>query len=162
MIYRIQSLLLLGVVICMILLLVLPIWHETNAENTEMAQLNAYGLVHQNMEAAEATPITENRLPLMIAVTAVLAGIIAFAEIFQYKNRLTQMKLGALNALIMAITLGSAWYFSYKAEAWVAPQTQGNYDAGFFVLPIALLLNVLANRFIRRDEKLVRSVDRLR
>lgn len=162
MIYRIQSLLLLGVVICMILLLVLPIWHETNAENTEIAKLNAYGLVHQNIETEEATPITENRVPLMISITAVLAAIIAIYGIFQYKNRLTQMKLGALNALVMAITLGSAWYFSYQAETWVDPQTQGNYDAGFFVLPIALLLNVLANRFIRRDEKLVRSVDRLR
>lgn len=162
MIYRIQSLFLLGIVICMILLLVLPIWHESNAENTEIAKLNAYGLVHQNIDAEGATPITENRIPLMISITAVLAGIIAFAEIFQYKSRLTQMKLGALNALIMAIALGSAWYFSYQAEAWVDPQTQGSYDAGFFVIPVALLLNVLANRFIRRDEKLVRSVDRLR
>src|SRR5690606_34317303 len=142
--------------------LVFPIWHETNAENTEIAQLDAYGLVHENIGDEETPPITENRLPLMIAVTAVLAAVIALIEIFKYRNRLTQMKLGALNALIMAISLGSAWYFSYQAESWVAPQTQGNYGAGFFVLPIALLLNVLANRFIRRDEKLVRSVDRLR
>ena len=162
MIYRIQSLLLLGVVICMLLVLAFPIWHETNTENTEIVQLNAYRLVHQDIGAEETSPITENRLPLMIAATAVLAAVIALVEIFKYKNRLTQMKLGALNALIMAITLGSAWYFSYQAETWVNPQTQGNYNAGFFVLPIALLLNVLANRFIRRDEKLVRSVDRLR
>jgi hypothetical protein len=162
MIYRTQSLFLLGVVICMSLLLALPIWHETNPENTEIAKLNAYGLVHQNIGAEEAVPITENRIPLLIAVMAVLVIVVALAEIFQYKNRLTQIKLGALNALLMAAALASSWYFSYQAETWVAPQTQGNYDAGFFVLPIALLLNVLANRFIRRDDKLVRSVDRLR
>ena len=98
----------------------------------------------------------------MIAALAVLAVVVALVEIFQYKNRLNQIKLGALNALLMAIALASSWYFSYQAETWVAPETQGNYDAGFFVLPIALLLNILANRFIRRDDKLVRSVDRLR
>jgi len=161
MIYRIQSLFLLGVAICMLLLLVLPIWHETNPENTEIAKLNAYGLVHHEIGAPD-TRITVNRVPLMIAITAVLGAVVAILEIFKYKNRLTQIKLGALNALIMAVTLGAAWYFSYQAETWVAPQTQGEYEIGFFVLPIALLLNVLANRFIRRDEKLVRSVDRLR
>ena len=162
MIYRIQSLLLLGVAICMLLLLVLPIWQETNPENTEIAKLNAFGLVHQQIGAEETPPITENKVPLLIALMAVLAAAIAIVEIFKYKNRLTQIKLGALNALVMAITLGVAWYFSYQAETWVAPETQGEYEAGFFVLPIALLLNILANRFIRRDDKLVRSVDRLR
>ena len=56
MIYRIQSLFLLGVVICMLLLLAFPIWHETNPQNTEIAQLNAYGLVHENIGAEEAPP----------------------------------------------------------------------------------------------------------
>ena len=33
---------------------------------------------------------------------------------------------------------------------------------GKFAGTLALILNALANRFIRRDEQLVRSVDRLR
>lgn len=146
----------------MILLLLFPIWHEANSENTEIAKLNAYGLVHQQLGTEESTPITENRIPLVIAAAAILVAVIAVIEAFKFNNRLTQMKLGALNALLMAIALGCSWYFSFQAETLVNPQVQGTYDAGFFVLPIALIFNVLANRFIRRDERLVRSVDRLR
>ena len=33
---------------------------------------------------------------------------------------------------------------------------------GIFVFALAMILNILARRFIQKDEKLVRSVDRLR
>jgi hypothetical protein len=37
-----------------------------------------------------------------------------------------------------------------------------NYEIGFFLVIIAMICNILANRFIRRDENLVRSADRMR
>jgi hypothetical protein len=57
-------------------------------------------------------------------------------------------------------------FFSRQGED-LLPQTNQiagfeNYEMGFFLVIIAMICNILANRFIRRDEKLVRSADRMR
>jgi len=38
----------------------------------------------------------------------------------------------------------------------------GTYQIGFWAILVAMVSNMLANRFIRKDEALVRSVDRIR
>jgi hypothetical protein len=50
----------------------------------------------------------------------------------------------------------------YRAEQLFDTGMKGDFEIGFFVPLLALIFNSLANRFIRRDEKLVRSVDRIR
>ena len=50
-----------------------------------------------------------------------------------------------------------------RGQQEFAPDSMGQYMLpGFFLPAIAMVFNILANRFIRRDENLVRSVDRLR
>lgn len=95
-----------------------------------------------------------------IGILALLAAGIAVYEIFKYKDRLTQMKLGALNSVVMAAVLGcSVWFVTDGQKEW---EVAGTYGIGFFLPPAAMIFNILANRFIRKDEKLVRSVDRIR
>jgi len=64
---------------------------------------------------------------------------------------------------LMAGVLGISLYIatSYGNEM-LRPEMEGTYKLGFFLPAFALIFNVLSNRFIRRDEKLVRSVDRIR
>jgi hypothetical protein len=38
----------------------------------------------------------------------------------------------------------------------------GSYEIGFWSILVAMVMNMLANRFIKKDEALVRSVDRIR
>ncbi|HSI89475.1 MAG TPA: DUF4293 family protein, partial [Adhaeribacter sp.] len=97
-----------------------------------------------------------------IAILAIIAAAVAIFEIFQYKSRLTQMKLGMLNTLLLAGLLGAIMYYSYYVGDEMMPTVEGEREAGFYLPFLALLLNAMANRFIRRDEQLVRSVDRLR
>lgn len=162
MLQRIQSIFLLGVGICMGLMLIFDIWQETDLEEGKQAVLNAYSL--SVVEASEETErqITMEQGTWIIAILAILATITAFYEIFRYDNRLTQIKLGALNSLFMGGALGCSVWYSFEGEKIINEATRGSYDIGFVLPCIALLLNVMANRFIRRDEKLVRSVDRLR
>lgn len=162
MLQRVQSLLLLGVAICMGLMLVFDIWQETDLEDGEQAVLDAYYLTAVETPASEQVQVSSEQGTWVIAIFAVLATITAFYEIFRYDNRLTQIKLGALNSLLMASALGLSLYYSFEGESIVNDATNGNYEIGFFLPCLALIMNVLANRFIRRDEKLVRSVDRLR
>lgn len=72
------------------------------------------------------------------------------------------MKLCALNAFLMMATLGITAYFIYNGENALGFEGRGLFRAGFFMPVVGLILNSLASRFIRKDEKLVRSVDRIR
>lgn len=162
MLQRVQSIFLLGVGICMGLMLVFDIWQETHLEEGQQAVLDAYYLTVTEASEEGAARVTTEQGTWVIAILAILATITAFYEIFRYDNRLTQIKLGALNSLFMGGALGCSVWYSFEGEKIIDEAARGSYDIGFVLPCIALLLNVMANRFIRRDEKLVRSVDRLR
>ncbi|WP_181304887.1 DUF4293 domain-containing protein [Rufibacter sp. XAAS-G3-1] len=158
MIQRVQSVFLFLIVVAMVAMFFLPIWAKTNPADGQEYALTAFSLGPVNGGAG-----ADSKNTIFIAILAAVAGLIALYEIFQYKSRLTQMKLGLLNSLVMAALMGCAFYFSsYVGEDLVKTQTQGEYLSGFYLPAFGLLMNVLANRFIKRDEDLVRSMDRLR
>lgn len=166
MIQRIQTVLLLGVAICMATILAFYIWGEISSDQGQVATMTAFKmeLVDTAGTIADQSDDTVLRSDATwyIAVLAIAASLIAMASVFQYKNRLNQMKLGALNALLMAATLGISYYKIYQYENLVNVEGQGSIQMGFFLPAIAMMLNIFANRFIRKDEKLVKSVDRIR
>ena len=62
----------------------------------------------------------------------------------------------------MSALIGANVYAIHEVKKIGFTLFEENFDISFF-LPIAgIILNMLANRFIRKDEELVRSVDRLR
>ena len=162
MLQRVQSLFLLGVAICMGLMLITDIWEEPIPQENQKLELDAYLLSSVPLEptGGGATRVLYNAW--VIAVLATLSVAVAFYEIFRYNNRLTQLKLGFLNVLIMIGVLGSMVFFIFQGEEISANATQGDFEMGIYLPGLALIFNLLANRFIRRDEQLVRSVDRLR
>ncbi|MDX5347531.1 MAG: DUF4293 domain-containing protein [Hymenobacteraceae bacterium] len=161
MIQRIQSVFLLLLAICMLVLLIAPIWQKINPETNQVFELTAFSLHATGGETEAGQDFNKNTM--FIAVLAIVAAGVALFEIFQFKNRLKQMKLGLLNTLVLAGLMGLCLYYStYVGEDLVASTEPGSYRYGFFLPAAALFLNVLANRFIKRDEDLVRSVDRLR
>ena len=165
MIQRIQTVLLLLVALCMALILAYPIWFEQSADASKgiimtALKMEVVDLGGTPMDGTDDT-IIESRGTWYIAALAIIASLMAILSIFQFKNRLNQMKLGALNALIMAATLGICFYKVYQFEEMINPAA-GNFSLGFFLSAVAMILNILSNRFIRKDEKLVKSVDRIR
>lgn len=158
MIQRVQSLFLLGVVICMIALLFSPIWAEQGTENAnEMLLLNTYSL-----SKISGTNEQVQQNTIYLSIIAFLVSGIAGYEIFSYRNRMRQRMLGGVNALIMILLIGIAFYLTYTSDELYQPDQTGKYQIGFFLIMGAIVLNILANRFIMRDEKLVRSADRMR
>lgn len=162
MIQRVQSLFLLGVAICMGLMLVSDIWEETLPEKNQKIELDAYALVTVSSVNNNDNSLRVVHDTWFIAAFATLSALVAFYEIFRYNNRLTQLKLGFANVLLMMAVLGSTVYFIFEGETLSANAVQGNFEIGVYLPGLALIFNLLANRFIRRDEQLVRSVDRLR
>jgi Na+-transporting NADH:ubiquinone oxidoreductase subunit NqrE len=97
-----------------------------------------------------------------IAILVVASALVAFYSISRFKNRLLQIKLGALNSLLMAGVLGLTLWISRQGEEIFAQPQYGTYSLGLYLPIVAMICNILANRFIRRDENLVRSADRMR
>ena len=164
MIQRIQSVFLLAAALSLLAALFFPIWSETNSEGTEKVALNVYELRHERLQADGTVAQTINKKDTFYISLFLFAGAaIALIAIFQFKNRLRQIQLGALNSLVTGGGILFTWFvYINKAELVVDPTGQGQFGIGFYLPLAALLLNSLANRFIRRDEKLVRSADRLR
>ena len=162
MIQRVQSIFLFLVAAVMVAFLFLPLWGKVNFETREVINLNAFQLIYTQENEAGEVIMTSVKETYWISVVAILAAGVALLSIFQYKNRLRQIQLGALNALLMAGTVGLSFYYTTIGEKMVPATTPGEYKIGFYVVIGGLLFNMLANRFIRRDEKLVRSADRIR
>ncbi|AMM50958.1 hypothetical protein TH61_06875 [Rufibacter sp. DG15C] len=158
MIQRIQSVFLFLIVIAMVGMFFVPIWAKTNPANGVEYVLDAYHLGPET-----ATEGAASKSAIFIAILAAAAALIALYEVFQYKSRLTQIKLGLLNSVVLAALVGVVFYFSfYVGEDLVATKESGERLSGFYIPFVAMVMNALANRFIKRDEDLVRSMDRLR
>jgi hypothetical protein len=151
---RIQTVFLVIAIISLLVSMFFPIW----TYNDPLGQSHAlYPLEYRTIENGE-----KNSTYLPYAVTAILAiasATIAFIETGKYKNRLLQMKLGALNSLFMAGTIASAVIFSNQ---FFKTFENGTYGLALWLPGVAVLCNLLANFFIRRDERLVRESNRLR
>lgn len=142
----------------MLSLLGLPLWHKADALTHQELTLTAF-----QFKAVGLAAPTPNQPIWLIAVLAVASAAVALYEIFQFRNRFTQLKLGMVNFLLIVATFGAAFYFSNQGEALLTPKLEGQNLIAMYLPTLALMLNLLANRFIRSDEKLVRnSYDRLR
>ncbi|MBF8963162.1 DUF4293 domain-containing protein [Pontibacter sp. FD36] len=165
MIQRIQTVFLALIVIAMISLLFLPLWSKVDAVSGEEVVLTAWNLFFQSVneqgEAVQAGAQTGTST-IAIGILAIVAAGVALYEIFQYKSRITQMKFGLINTLVLVALFGTSFYYANYVGNVMVSGNEGNYEAGFYMPVLALLLNALANRFIKKDEDLVRSVDRLR
>lgn len=145
---RIQTVFLIIAILALVTSLVFPIWTTADKSNVLTAFFYLKGDTYQYSPYA------------LTAIMVVGSATLAIIEITKFKNRMTQMKIGALNSLFLVGAVGSSvWFATRLIEAL---QHGGQYGAGLWGLGVAVICNLLANRFIRKDEKLVRDADRLR
>lgn len=102
---------------------------------------------------------TEPFLPLTIAT--VILGLIPFVIIFFYNDRKKQI---AIAYVTIVLILGYTFWLVQTTKHIVGNVTlqTNNYGIGMILPSVTILFLILAIKGIRRDEKLVRSVDRLR
>lgn len=158
MLQRIQTVFLMLVALFMLLTLFFPIW-TLRAENGELVQQLVAMKLSDFKANDEANAVVYFPYASM-AICALISAIIAVVSITKFKDRLMQMRLGALNSLFMAGALGCGAWFSTELMKEVG--ASGNFGIGLFLPAAAMMCNMLANRFIRKDDKLVKSVDRIR
>ncbi|MCF2495985.1 DUF4293 domain-containing protein [Dyadobacter chenhuakuii] len=158
MLQRIQTVFLALTVIGMGIFLAFPIWSKVSIAGEERADLTAIKLTHQ------ISAVQSNITPVyyLIILAILVAGVAAYA-ILQYKNRVLQSALCAVNSILMTVIMGLIIYFTfYKTAKLFDPNLPGNYEIGFYGLVGSMLANVFANRFIRKDEREVQQSKRFR
>ncbi len=100
-------------------------------------------------------------LPIII-VAAGIALLTLFA-VFQYKNRSFQIKLTNIGVLSsIALIMGIFFLYIPMIEKKINIVPDYSKAFGIYLPLVALVFLLLANRAIKRDDKLVRSADRLR
>ena len=87
------------------------------------------------------------------------SAALSLITIFLYKKRQNQFVLGRLNILLNFALLGVLVYRSQILSGGAAALEKG---IGMAIPLVSIVLLVLANKAIKRDEDLVKSVDRLR
>ncbi len=157
MLQRIQTVFMILVILLMATSLFFNVWSFESAEEGVSYLMTPFGL---EMEAAGEEPVSQTIPYVLLAVLAIASITVAAIEITKFKNRLLQIKLGTLNSVILAITTVLGVYLATDLSG--SKEVAGEYGIFIFMVPAALICNALANRFIHRDEKLVRSVDRIR
>ncbi len=151
---RKQTIFLTVAIACLIGMIFFPVWEAKNETSTMTLYPLYYGV-------RQGTALSVVYFPYcIIAIFGIAAATVAAMEIGKFENRLLQLKLGALNSLLMAGCMGSAAYLAVKLIQ--ANHISGNYGVSLFFPAVAMVCNAIANRFIRKDENLVKDSDRLR
>jgi ABC-type polysaccharide transport system permease subunit len=88
-----------------------------------------------------------------------LSTTLSLLSILSHKKRQQQFVMGRLNMILNLILLGLFVYRTLNTSGETAISEKG---VGMFLPIISIVFLVLANKAIKKDEDLVKSVDRLR
>ncbi len=136
MIQRIQSLhLLLAILANGVLVFLFPLW--VTSDNVQVFALSQ---------------------PIAISLF-LISVLISFITIFSFKNRKRQFVLGRINIILNFVLVG---FFAYWTLSLPGEMDISEKGIGMLLPIISIVFIALANKAIKKDEDLVKSVDRLR
>ena len=98
--------------------------------------------------------------PILLGLVG-LGAVISLGAIFLYNNRSLQLKMTNLSlvlAVIFPLAAGILYFLQVSESSSLVP----NLSIGTFTPLGSIIFGALAGRYIKKDEKLVSSMDRLR
>lgn len=159
MIQRIQSLFLLVIALSGIVFLFTPILEIIN--NESFYTMDAFNVFEMDNNAKN--PLKSN---IGLAVMSIIITLLSSIIIFLYKNRPLQIKLSKLLILLLALELAALFFYNDAAKSFLSEPTNENiiisYKIGVVIPIISIVFAYMTIRFIKKDDELVRSADRLR
>jgi len=152
MIQRVQSLFLaLAIALMLSSAIYFPIW-KTAIDNCTYLISSLYAT------KTCGSVVDQSQFIGYIFMLELLFSGICLVSLVSYKNRRKQLMLGGINSIVGSACLVCMIFFT---NTWVK-ELGGPYGLGFHLPLVSIFLNILANRFIRKDEKLVKSLDSIR
>ena len=109
------------------------------------------------VDAAGAVVFAQNEIAVSLAFYG--SAVLAALAIFRFKDRKSQFVLNRLNMILNLFLLG---FFVYRSLNLSGEALVSEKGIGMLIPVFSIVFLVLANRAIKKDEDLVKSVDRLR
>ena len=150
MIQRIQTIYLLLVLICLSLVFAFPFATYTVAEQNYT--FDVMGFTYNGA----------NQVKFPFYVAALVIVLLTLFTILKYKNRKLQLKLGRINYLLLLVVIALSFVNVRTIEDSFGEVVSVSFGIGLFLPVAALAFLFLANRSIKKDEELIKSLDRLR
>ncbi len=154
MIQRIQTVYLLLSSVLIFLVFMFPLSELLVDEN--LLFIYRYRGIYELVDNAEVLTIASTPLAILFGIIL----IIGLISIFLFKNRMLQMRLSIFNIVLMLGSIGLTYYYIYIAFNELNTTVHYSFAAIFPL--ISAILTYLAFRAIKKDEKLVKSLDRIR
>jgi hypothetical protein len=164
MIQRIQTLFLGLAAIALIAMAFYPVTNITEFTTVQSGTLETdyYSLTVTGISdpSPESAPQMNSLTFIPMAILVAMMLVLIVYSIFRYKQRLHQLKLVKIS-IFLNIILVAGVFLNYP-KLFIGSQVRMEIGPGAYFPLISLVLLVVANRYILKDEKLVRSADRLR
>jgi len=96
---------------------------------------------------------------IIVSIAFYVSGALALWAVFLYKNRNNQFVVNRLNMILNLFLLG---FFVYRSLNLPGETLVSEKGIGMLIPVFSIVFLALANRAIKKDEDLVKSVDRLR
>jgi glucan phosphoethanolaminetransferase (alkaline phosphatase superfamily) len=157
MIQRVQTIFLFLIAVGMGITLSTQLWSQGGTAGDSW---NLSAFLMDNLD--ETGKVIQSSSKWYLGALASLAALLALVSIFQYKLRSRQLLLNMINSLVMVSLVAATFLTTSGVNEAIQAQDGGDYGIGFWSILVSMVMNMLANRFIKKDEALVRSVDRIR
>ncbi|MCZ4224884.1 DUF4293 domain-containing protein [Pedobacter rhodius] len=155
MIQRVQSIWLFLAAAILVLMLFLPIVTKEN-QTTELS-IHTVGLYQDVVNKPGPGVLKETFTPLLI--TNIAVAFMCFVNIFNFKRRVLQKRIALISILLI---IGFAFWCSVFAQKLPGGIEGAHFDFGAYLPALSILFCVLAILGINKDERLIRSAERLR
>ncbi|MCW0487710.1 DUF4293 domain-containing protein [Riemerella anatipestifer] len=119
--------------------------------------LATVGAVFLLVSSQDVEVMTMGNLPILLGCG--LLVVLLSLSIFSFKNRKRQMMLNRISIFINALLIGVLIYWLLNLPGGIDFPEKGIEPLFSFISIVCLLI---ANVYIEKDERLVKSVDRLR
>ena len=177
MIQRVQTIYLTLALICMALLILFPLFSvvATTDGVTIAGEVNSHGFAITEAPTTDAEGMTfKTAEPVDLPIYLIFMSLALFsaASIMLYKNRKRQLLFCRFNFILHILVVISFYVFYYLGQTALATamaeKTAAEVDIafsmeiGFYLLIPTIPFLFLAIRGIKNDEKLLKSIDRIR
>ena len=161
MIQRIQTLFLILYIGALVSTFFFPVWQKISLnDETNSIEIIVTGYISSvDFNNGDTSVLYDN---FIISGLVIISCIVAAFSIFSYKNRLNQIKLGALNSFLTSVFIIYFLYDIFYNEQYININDKISFLISFYLIFLAIFFNFISNRFIRNDELLVRESERIR
>jgi uncharacterized membrane protein len=125
--------------------------------NSTLLFLDFYKVSSTNAAGSVGLRATSHVSTMILAIVCMIMQLVA---IFLFRDRKRQAAVGSVCAIATAGLMSNLFFAAHNLPATAG--STGSFGPGAATVLLSLVFNILAVIAIRKDEKLVRSVDRLR